>query len=391
MGTTSTSNMKNDDFHPTVEDERDRRCTCISETTRKWLLGLFIVIGIAVSWVGSTQFSQSTYSPNFNGPFFNVWFGTSWMLVCYPGYLIPTLILTKNTWRNLFRENEEIFGKKGLTWWSGFRLVFPFCFCWMATNYMYVYALGVIAAADVTALFSSNTAFIYILSWIWLSETFTPLKLLATLCSIVGVIVMAYSDGFSGSTAVGVILSIGAAIGSALYKVLFKRYVRNANLGQVSLFLSLLAMMNIFCFWPVMLTLYYTGVEYWDWNDMPWDYLCGSSALSVVFNFLVNFGIAFTYPLFIAIGTVLGIPLNAVVDYIWRDSFYDYIKIIGTVLIIAGFLLMLIPPSWQDKVMWPKFMRCKKCYPDVNQGDGNQGDGSKESVDVEDSTLAQHS
>ena len=30
-----------------------------------------------------------------------------------------------------------------------------------------------------------------------------------------------------------------------------------------------------------------------------------------VFNFLVNFGIAVTYPLFIALGTVVGIPLNA--------------------------------------------------------------------------------
>ena len=35
---------------------------------------------------------------------------------------------------------------------------------------MYVYALGLIAAADVTALFSSNTAFIYAFSWIWLNE-----------------------------------------------------------------------------------------------------------------------------------------------------------------------------------------------------------------------------
>ena len=34
----------------------------------------------------------------------------------------------------------------------------------------------------------------------------------------------------------------------------------------------------------------------------------------LVFNFLVNFGVAFTYPLFISVAMMLGIPLNAGMD-----------------------------------------------------------------------------
>ncbi|XP_077990057.1 solute carrier family 35 member F4-like isoform X2 [Glandiceps talaboti] len=286
---------------------------CMSDNVRKTIIGLLIVIGIAISWVGSTQFTQSTYSEKFDAPFFVVWFSTIWMSVCYPGYFLPTFAFGRNRGhaKVIFSENESVFGTHGLCCLTFFKYVGPFCVCWAATNYMYVYALGNISAADVTALFSSNTAFIYLLSWVVLNEKFVPLK------------------------------------------VFFKRVVGDASLGQVSLFLTLLSIFNLLFLWPVMLVLRLTGVENWEWKDMPWDYICGSAALGVAFNFLINFGIAYTYPLYIAIGTVLGIPLNAVVDYIWRNTPYGVIKIVGTLLIIGGFVLMILPSSWHDKVRWP--------------------------------------
>ena len=33
--------------------------------------------------------------------------------------------------------------------------------------------------------------------------------------------------------------------------------------------------------WPIMLALYYQEVETWEWDKMPWVYLCGSAALTV--------------------------------------------------------------------------------------------------------------
>ncbi|XP_022079306.1 putative thiamine transporter SLC35F3 [Acanthaster planci] len=332
------------------------RGTRFSENIRKTVFGLIIVIGIAVSWVGATQFTQSTYSPDFSSASVNVWFSTSWMLVCYPVYVLGASVFLPRSrsvegFKNLYSESEAVFGRRGLCLRTFATLTVPFAACWAVTNYLYVYALGKIAAADVTALFSSNTAFIYIFSWLWLHERLVllPARSVSVLMSIGGMVLISYADGFEGPTALGISFSIGSAIGSAVYKVLFKRYVGNASSGQVSLFLSVLGIFNILFLWPFIIIFYYTDVETWSFDKIPWDYLCGSAALSVAFNFLINFGIALTFPLFIALGTVVGIPLNAVVDLIFRGKDFSNFKIGGSVLVIVGFLIMLIPENIQQK------------------------------------------
>ncbi|XP_033629308.1 solute carrier family 35 member F4-like [Asterias rubens] len=338
-------------------DGSDRGTTSTSENVRKTIFGLVIVVGIAFSWVGATQFSQSTYTSDFSSASVNVWFSTSWMLVCYPVYVIGCLVVLPRSrsgagLKTLHRDAEGVFGSRGLCLRTFLTLTVPFAACWAVTNYLYVYALGLIAAADVTAIFSSNTAFIYVFSWLWLHERLVllPVRSVSVVLSIGGMVLISYSDGFEGSTALGVGFSVGAAIGSAIYKVLFKRFIGNATSGQVSLFLSVLGIFNILFLWPFIIIFYYTEVESWSFDKIPWDYLCGSAALSVAFNFLVNFGIAVTFPLFIALGTVLGIPLNAVVDLVFRGTNFSNFKIGGSVLVIVGFLVMLIPERWQQKV-----------------------------------------
>ena len=58
----------------------------------------------------------------------------------------------------------------------------PFCAIWVATNYVYVKALGIkdFPPTDVTALFSSAPAFVFILSRIILKERVTVLKVILT-------------------------------------------------------------------------------------------------------------------------------------------------------------------------------------------------------------------
>ncbi|XP_072045363.1 solute carrier family 35 member F4-like [Amphiura filiformis] len=323
----------------TIATETRTRYHRISKT----ISGLLIVIGIAVSWVGSTQFATSTYSADFFAPSFNVWFSTLWISVCYPVFIIGALVFNRESRSregvlNLHRNCETIYGPEGLNIRSFFKLSGSFCICWAVTNYLYVYALGLIAPADVTALFSSNNAFIYILSWVWLHERLQllPARGLSVLLSTGGIVLISYAEGLKGTTAAGTIMSIGSAIGAAIYKVLFKRFIGDATYGQVSLFLSVLSFFNLLFLWPFFIIFYFTGFEIIDWYNIPWDYLCGSAALSFVFNFLINFGIALTFPLFIALGTVIGIPLNAVVDYIFRNLPFGWLKINDTLLIIGG-------------------------------------------------------
>lgn len=137
----------------------------------------------------------------------------------------------------------------------------------------------------------------------------------------------------------------------------------------MSLFLSSLGLFSTLALWPIMLALQLTGKEKIAGGDVdiPWKFICTSSALSVVFNFSINFGIAYTYPLFISLGTVLGIPLNAVVDLAVRhvNLFFTW-KFTATDLVIGGFLLMLLPPrdsQYVQRILCCSFLkRRRKSY-----------------------------
>ena len=130
----------------------------------------------------------------------------------------------------------------------------------------------------------------------------------------------------------------------------FKRIVGDATLGQVSLFLSCLGLLSTLFLWPVIVIFHYTHYEEFNWRHIPWRYLCGNAILGLIFNFLINFGIAFTYPLFISLGTVLGIPINALTDFIFRGAEFGSYKIVAAFSIVIGFLFMLLPGEFEESL-----------------------------------------
>lgn len=133
-------------------------------------------------------------------------------------------------------------------------------------------------------------------------------------------------------------------------QVLFKRVVGDGTAPQVALFLSFLGILSSLLLWPIILILYYTHIELIEWQKTPWTYLCGTSSLNLVFNFVLNFGIAFTYPLFISLGIVLGIPVNALADTIFRGAKFGVLQIVAAILIITGFAFMLVPENYEDRL-----------------------------------------
>ena len=54
--------------------------------TRRLIIGVVLVFLIAISQVGASQFTKSTWT-DFNSPFFITWFSAICLLVCYPVYL----------------------------------------------------------------------------------------------------------------------------------------------------------------------------------------------------------------------------------------------------------------------------------------------------------------
>lgn len=318
-------------------------------TKRKFLLGLVIVCVIAVSWVGSTQTAKSSFDKKFAAPFFVMYFGTVWEILVFP-LTVPLFFLTRRESCNrqgviaLWKHSVAVFSDNGITFKSLLTSTVLFGTIWSATNYMYSRALMTIAATDVTALFSSAPAFVFLFSICVLKEPPLVLRFFAVVSAIAGIVLFAYVDGFKTASTVGVVLSVGSAVGAATYKVLLKWRVGDATLYQMALFLSALGLFVAVAFWPIVLILHFVNVE--RVQDVPWGYLCASSALGLLFNFAINFGIAYTFPLFISLGTILGIPLNALIDAVFRHvEFFRTWKFTATDLIVGGFMLMLISPS----------------------------------------------
>jgi solute carrier family 35 protein F3/4 len=178
--------------------------------------------------------------------------------------------------------------------------------------------------------------------------------------TVAGVVLFQYADGFSAVTIAGSMLSVGAAIGAATYKTMFKHCVGDAQLGQVAIFLTTLGLLNAAFLWVIFVVLSAAGAETVNHIYIPWKFLFASASLSLLFNFLINFGIAYTYPLFISLGTVVGIPLNAIVDRLFRDISFGVIKIEGSAFIIIAFLMLLLPDGISDAV--DEGFRTVLCY-----------------------------
>ena len=60
---------------------------------------------------------------------------------------------------------------------------------------------------------------------------------------------------------------------------------------------------------------------------------------------------------------MLGIPLNAVADYVFNKSSFGIYKIFGALMILLGFLLMLL--SSETLIRWEQKLLCVKQQPDT--------------------------
>ncbi|KAG8228965.1 hypothetical protein J437_LFUL009742, partial [Ladona fulva] len=221
-----------------------------------------------------------------------------------------------------------------------------FCLLWVGYNYMYVHSLRILFSTDAMALFATHACCVYLLSWVLLHHQFVGVRIVAVITCDTGIALLAYMDGITGSATLGgVVLAACAAAGSAVYKVLFKKVMGEASMGQVALFFSIVGLLNAILLWPLLLTLYLLGAEVFLWNDLPWMELLLAGALDVVLygahfagmklagiilisvgfflvmfpdnwpdyitRLLSNFGVAVTYDLFITLGFITAVPVSA--------------------------------------------------------------------------------
>ncbi|XP_067877802.1 solute carrier family 35 member F4 [Heterodontus francisci] len=315
------------------------------------LRGLALAACLAASWAGTTQLAKAALR-DLDAPFFIAWHSTSWNLLLFPMYCVSRLLTSRERRSPLkqFSEcshflREDVFSLRSLL-----KQTAPFNILWMLSNYLYLMALRNISTTDTSALFCCNKAFVFLLSWIVLKDRFMGVRIVAVILSITGIVMIAYADGFRRDSIVGVALVVGSASTSALYKVLFKLLLGSVRFGEVTLFLTALGTFNLLFFTWVSVVLYVTRVEHWpSARDLPWDQLCGLAALLLVFNVLVNCGVAVTFPALVSLGVFLSIPVNAATD-VYRGVVLGLgnVRLAALLVLCIAFLLLLLPEEWDS-------------------------------------------
>ncbi|EYC36980.1 hypothetical protein Y032_0838g2607 [Ancylostoma ceylanicum] len=311
---------------------------------RTVMISILVIGSVAFTWAMATQFSKTALvidPDHFYAPYSMMWFNTNFMLLCYPTFLLYEVI-SRRSWRKAHEDASSIFGRRGVHPFTLVVCVAPFLIFWIGANYTYSASLLYISASVATSISSCNAAMVYLLAILLLGDRFVPMKLLSVVFAVAGVAVISL-DGQMRAVWQGILLSVASAASAALYKVLFKRLMGSANLGQVSLFMSCLGFLNLLCNWVPVLVLLLTDSEHIEIAYVPWAPVIGAALLSLLFNFLINFGIALLHPLVVSIGMLMGIPLNTVIDVLFRHVPATAIFIGGTALIISSFILIIIP------------------------------------------------
>lgn len=391
----------------------------------KIFYGVVLVLGIGVTWTGSTQFAQhvQTGTSITIPPFALMWFTTSFKIFCALPLLIrccyvnheqkkwakfmmneeaetPQSECSTNSHRGItikgtakFRKIDSIFREdygtrsasncnaskssdSSLAGASLHRLLSShsvngiesdldinlnpnsnrmvtlyllFYALWTGANYSYIRALNTESATIVTAIFSSNNLFIYVLSIIVLNEVFSWWRMGAVLTAIAGILIISLSDlkdvNSHNSSLIGAILALCSSVFAAVYKVYFKKIFGDLNVWSVCRFLSFIGAFNLLFMWIAVLMLHIGGWESMPSepiNQWPWLYIIGSALCGLTFDFLINFGIAFTYPLFIALGIIIGIPINLIVDIFVNGMVLGWHEVLGILCICGGFIVIVV-------------------------------------------------
>lgn len=198
----------------------------------------------------------------FSAPFFAAWFFTNFSLLFFPIYILGLFSTRKcEKLSDILGDVLRGFRERGFTvgeWSCQFTDFlslqtesFPFpplgrflnrclCFCilWLVTTYLYTLSLHVLYATDALALFATNVACVYLLSWVILHEQFVGVRvcyvssslgilahsnisqIVAIILCDTGIALLAYMDGITESrTLSGVVLATLAGAGYAVFRV----------------------------------------------------------------------------------------------------------------------------------------------------------------------------
>ncbi|XP_070138207.1 solute carrier family 35 member F3 isoform X2 [Drosophila bipectinata] len=288
----------------------------------------------------------------FSAPFFAAWFFTNFSLLFFPIYILGLFSTRKcEKLSDILGDVLRGFRERGFTVGRFLNRCLCFCILWLVTTYLYTLSLHVLYATDALALFATNVACVYLLSWVILHEQFVGVRIVAIILCDTGIALLAYMDGITESrTLSGVVLATLAGAGYAVFRVMFRKVMGDPPVSQIAFIFTALGFLNALLLWPVVLGLYLTGTESLTSESIPWNLLFAASLLLLVFHVLMQFSAAVTYNMFVTLGLITAVPVSGALDVILYSANFAGMKLAGVILIGIGFFLVMFPENWPDYI-----------------------------------------
>lgn len=122
----------------------------------------------------SVSFAQKH---TFSAPFFASWFFTNFNILFFPIYMLGRLTVKKcDGTGEVLGDIIRGFRDRGFTVGRFLNRCLSFCILWVIMTYILTLSIRSLLATDVLALFATNVASVYLLSWVILHEQFVGIR-----------------------------------------------------------------------------------------------------------------------------------------------------------------------------------------------------------------------
>ena len=236
-------------------------------------------------------------------------------------------------------------------------------------NFIFVCAawylsLNATISAINNTLFQSSVCIVYILSVLFLPNySMSWMKNMSVVLCMIGVILIGWqtqnqSDKDQKDTWYGYVEEAVSVIVYAVVEVYISivgkkhfegnNHEKHARLNKVNSKLLMEGMMGVICFltlWPGIFLLNWTEIEVFELPTARADILCVvvTAAMDCVYVAAFIIGITLTNPVVMAVAQLLIIPISFLWDALFNGLNITLMGILGTMLILIGFLLMELP------------------------------------------------
>ena len=235
-------------------------------------------------------------------------------------------------------------------------LSFEFCILWFLANYFIAACLEYTTVASSTILASTSSIWTLIFGALLSVEKFTIKKLIGTLASFAGIILISSID-LTGNNdknrgefphkshkelAIGDALALISALLYGAYTTLMKKRIGDEARVDMPLFFGFVGLLNLVTLLPGFFILHFTGIETFELppTSKITTIVIVNSVTSLVSDFCWAYSMLLTSPLVVTVGLSLTIPLSLLGQIVVNSQTSSAMYWVGAVIVFLSFVFI---------------------------------------------------